>query len=301
MYDLKQGELKDLLDCVRGDDALALEIRDNYLNIYYRGGNLFRIKRNKNDVYEAFFDLNYCTNRHEELSKISPTNLVAWIEKAPVAKAEMDAYFRNHAKPEREFQQLVVRENNGSTISRGTDYYIADIEYANSDNRSRFDMLAVKWKSGPDRRSGRKATLSFMEVKYGDGALRGSAGLEKHIIDLGAFLKNDVWKRGIIEEVSVLFSQKRELGLIEDIKLDAKIQEDSELELILLLANHNPASTILNKELEKVRDSKCYKEMKDCLKCDLKIATASFLGYGLYAKNMIPLEEFLNEMPSSSR
>lgn len=41
--DLQVGKLKDFLERVKKDDTLCLEIRDNYINIYYRGGSLFKI------------------------------------------------------------------------------------------------------------------------------------------------------------------------------------------------------------------------------------------------------------------
>lgn len=36
--DLQQGLLKNLLEEVKKDDNLCLAIRENYINIYYRGG-----------------------------------------------------------------------------------------------------------------------------------------------------------------------------------------------------------------------------------------------------------------------
>lgn len=36
LNDLKQGKLKNVLVAVKSDDTLCLEIRDNYINIYYQ-------------------------------------------------------------------------------------------------------------------------------------------------------------------------------------------------------------------------------------------------------------------------
>ena len=57
----------------------------------------------------------------------------------------MDYHFSVKWKLEREFQQLVARENNRSAISNQTEYFITDIELA--DEQSRFDMLALKWRA----------------------------------------------------------------------------------------------------------------------------------------------------------
>ena len=57
----------------------------------------------------------------------------------------MDKWFHEHPKYEREFQQIILRENNNSgKISRATDYYIVDIEYQDTENSSRFDMGACE-------------------------------------------------------------------------------------------------------------------------------------------------------------
>ena len=42
--DIKEAKLKSFLTIVKEDDTLSLEIRENYINIYYRGGNVFKIE-----------------------------------------------------------------------------------------------------------------------------------------------------------------------------------------------------------------------------------------------------------------
>ena len=69
MKDLLKGELKGFLSAVKNDDTLCLEIRDNYINIYYRGGNLCRIKPSRTDAkYAMTFDERYVIGIHN-LSK----------------------------------------------------------------------------------------------------------------------------------------------------------------------------------------------------------------------------------------
>jgi hypothetical protein len=203
----------------------------------------------------------------------------------------MDGFLSKHPKPEREFQQLIERENNSLALAKSTDYFIVDIEYANSDNGSRFDILAVKWPR-LDRSNPKKATLSFIEVKYGDNALRGDAGIQKHVKDIVSFLKVDGNKRGIVKEANSLFKQKHELGLMGSAPPDAEIQPDTPLEFILLVGNHTPASSILDDELNEVLGSPEYDQMKQ-LGCEMKVAVASLMGYGLYDECMIPLEDYL--------
>jgi len=51
----------------------------------------------------------------------------------------------------------VVRENNYSSISNGTDYFIIDIEYDNHAH-ARFDLVAVEW---PSKASHRKLAKDY--------------------------------------------------------------------------------------------------------------------------------------------
>ncbi len=44
MADLESGFLKELLELVKNDYTLDLQIRENYINIYYRSGNILRVK-----------------------------------------------------------------------------------------------------------------------------------------------------------------------------------------------------------------------------------------------------------------
>ena len=45
MKDLSQGHLKPILDLAIRDHTLCLQIRNDYINIYYRGGNILKLKK----------------------------------------------------------------------------------------------------------------------------------------------------------------------------------------------------------------------------------------------------------------
>ncbi len=291
MEDLKVGELKTLLETVKRDDTLCLEIREGYINIYYRGGNICKVSQ-EDKGYQFFFDMKYTEKYKEEVPELLKSgNVEEIIKNIPILKNEMDSYFSKHAKLEREFQQLILRENNCTSISGDTDYYIVDIEYANRANKSRFDMVATKWLStSKDRKKPTDLKLAFIEVKYGDGALTGSAGIQKHIKDLYKFLRGE--EKAIYEEAEKVINQKIELGLIY--KIDKKITVSKEKpEIILLCANHKPVKTALKREIKEVMQTSEYQELKEM--CDLKLATSSLMGYGLYNECMLSFEKFVSE------
>lgn len=54
------GELSSLLEAVKKDDTLDLELRGDSVNIYYRGGSIFKIEE-INNSFSISFDTNYCT------------------------------------------------------------------------------------------------------------------------------------------------------------------------------------------------------------------------------------------------
>ena len=248
--DLTEGILKPILDLVKRDDTLCLQIRKDYLNIYYRGGNILKLER-KNNIYLSTFNDNY-TKDSPKLLIISKLpyrisvidEAVTWVENIPLLKQIMDEYFSEHSKCEREFQQVVARENNNSIISNDTDYFITDIEYTNHESReSRFDLVGINWKStSHDRKNIKNCRLVLIEMKYGDGALGGAAGIKKHLDDIDQFC-GDKRKLDILKEETITaFSQLRKLGLIRfgmngnENKIERL--SDDKPEFILLFANH---------------------------------------------------------------
>jgi hypothetical protein len=180
-----------LLGRVKRDSTLSLEIRDGYFNLYYRGGNLARVTRKAALSYTVEFDPNYLgpdTSPDLLVRAItSPETADAWLKSLPHLKDAMDLWFGAHPKDEREYQQLVVRDNNLRQAGTATDYFICDLEYARPSMR--FDLVAVHWPStGADRKRPDERGLAVIELKVLDGALGGSAGLAKHLEDYRTFV-----------------------------------------------------------------------------------------------------------------
>jgi len=53
------GLLYPILKRVKIDHTLMLAIRENYVNIYYRGGNILRVTEQSKGSYQTFFDVKY--------------------------------------------------------------------------------------------------------------------------------------------------------------------------------------------------------------------------------------------------
>ncbi len=288
--DLNSGQLKEILIFVQRDNTLDLQIRDNNVNIYYRGGNILRIIEKGINFYEFEFDKNYLSISDAVLiNHISNHN---WAQYFPIMKQSMDFYFSKNRKEEREYQQLVVRENNYSSIANGTDYFIIDIEYDNHAN-ARFDLVAVEWPSNSSNRKlskDYKPKLVVIEMKYGDGALSGTAGMKKHYDDFVSFVSNEKVLNDFKNEMLNLFSQKRELGLIPCLSASGNSNQITQFadipELTFLIANHDPASTKLKTELA------------TCGNISAKFITSNFMGYGIYNEGIFDLDDFYKKHTS---
>ena len=109
VQDLKDGCLSFFLNQVKSRrKELSIEIRNGYINIYYKGGNLLRITQKKNG-YHFHFDAKYCLNKgndakYDLLNSLNPSVVDDYIENFEIMMAEMDSWFQAHSKPERTFQ-----------------------------------------------------------------------------------------------------------------------------------------------------------------------------------------------------
>ncbi len=288
MNDLKNedGILYPILKRVRDDDTLQLAIRNGYINVYYRGGSIIKVQRNKK-VYTASFDVKYNVSGNEEirwpLAISDSVHSQEWVDLFPRLKMEMDLYprIKNKHSMEREFQQIIARVNNRSSVANDTDYFITDIELAYK--RSRFDMTAIKWLSTSSaRKNGTRCTPAFFEVKYGDKALNGESGMIKHLDDFSRFMEEGY--KDYLDNLANQFNTLRKLKLIEcTTNQNVCFSTANKPEFIFLIANHKQTSRKLKDQLKKLTPSEEF---------DLKFSVANFMGYGLYEANMLSLAEF---------
>jgi hypothetical protein len=295
------GLLHPILERIRQDDTLMLAIRGNYINIYYRGGNLLRLSEQGNYSYQSFFDDQY--NKNKKFIPVLPTTIKnqndarAWVDEFQSLKEIMDIFLSNKSKPEREFQQLVARENNNSTISNESEYFVSDIEFADLGLGARFDMLAIRWLAS-QRKDGSNCQAALIEMKYGDGALGGNAGLLKHLQDIDALVSDDDKYKSLLETIESQFNQLDELGLLRFNRsrngTKVKLVASDKPEVIFILANHNPRST----KLSSILDSPEVVAYGQSMHFDLRFFVSSFAGYGLHANCMLTLTQFNNLLKS---
>jgi len=291
----EEGLLHPFLERVQQDNTLMLSIRDRYVNIYYRGGNLLRVTQNTNGTYLAFFDKRY--NKSGIVLPTLPTTIresrdvEAWILAFPVLRLMMDLSFSINNKPEREFQQLIARENNCSSISNETEYFVTDIEFFDSGLGARFDLLAIRWLAS-ERRNGLNCRAALLELKYGDNSLEGETGLLKHLQDMDAFLSEPERYESLLSTMETQFKQLDHLNLLQFKRpingYEVKLSTNHKPEVIIVLANHNPRKT----KLRTILDDPQIKAYGHSQRFDLRFFVASFAGYGFHADCLLPLIDF---------
>lgn len=296
LSDLKQGILTPLLERMHHDTSLDLGIRHNCLNVYYRGGSLLRVELTSPGEYKLNFNKGYFLTEMLPKPQLpnprvnSPDALAAWMKAVPHLKDTMDLWFGVHPKDERQLQQLVAWENNASPWANGTDYFVIDIEYDNHDD-ARFDIVALQWHSDAAARKltgSQKPKLTIIEMKAGDGALKGSSGLVDHMKQFGEFLRNSQRVADFKSEMLTVFQQKRDLGLIPALRRNTNVVTavDDAIDVAFLLAGHDSASGKLQEAINEIASCRTegYPQPLFC-------ATA-FAGFGLYVENVLPLATF---------
>lgn len=234
---LLEGELKFFLDEVKNHrDILSLEVRDEYVNIYYKGGSLLKIvykkRGNKGRYYHFKFDANYCKNKDndvnfKDLDGLDPYDLEAYKKQFDLMKTEMESWFVDNPNPERDYQQDLLMNNPE----------IVDIEYQIGRGK-RFDMLYFK-----------DGKLYIVENKYGNGAIGGKSGLADHYKKICEALENENVKDEMIESVCHISEAKKALGLTDKV---IKKDDIKEIEILFLMAEYIHKGDRLSDELGKI-------------------------------------------------
>ena len=238
---LTEGEYKEIIAFAsQRENELDVQIRDNYLNIYYQGGNLLRVHPRSLYFDEFYFhrgakDMrkthlidkckkgdkaciarweDYKNRRKEMLDLLKKRGMATYCKemKRIMKEWEADLHTIGISHDEKYAQQQISMNNRGAT-----DYTVVDLEYAvsttsnfkyNGDSTKkvpRFDLIAVD-KSGQ---------LYVIELKTGLKAIDGNSGIRAHMDCFKHSIGSDS-NNNFINEMDELLRQKQELKLIEN-------------------------------------------------------------------------------------
>ena len=309
LAELKGGKFKEIVRIVSVDPNLDLELRGDSVMVYYRGGKVLTIS--DPELYPDLRDLDYLTGMDSNYSnggkcpQAIPTpcinDMLSYFAKA---KHVVDNY-EKHVKEklgEKEIQQRVISENNSMVNANETDFFFADMEWAeNSVLKGRADLIAFHW--GHMQHKKKNLTMYLIEVKQGCNAVRTKSqketddltpGLCKHLQDFNKLKGNEELIEELKTDMLNVLCQKYCLGLITGLEnLFVKTSDgfttegitiQKDVKFVFLLANYLYYSDNLKNEFEELpKDSLFY--------------VSSFLGYGLYEKFIFTKEELMEKFP----
>lgn len=305
----EKKEESNILKIVKHDRTLNIEFRGNRIIVYYRGCAILTVNETgsmKMNEKKYYSHVDKDGKKQYEIEQIKPTkeNLDEYFMHAKLAIDKFNGYVKENA--ETETQQLIVKENNYSSVSNDTDYFIIDIEYKTPEGKE-FDIIALNWESKSYDRSHpspKNLGITVFELKYGCNAIgsgskatsKKSASISDHLNDYKNFV-NGYPKEDFIEDMLMVFVQKCKLGLIEFgnskndhykdlLNAEGKIKPEYSkipLDFGYIFANYKPKSDVLRQQIESIPESE-----------DFLYIESSFMGYGLYS-NMIKHRDDLEE------
>ena len=298
MLELKEKDEMSYLawQVILSDDTLCPVLRKMKIDIYYRGYKAFSLTgdgiiRN----HDEFNNELYIYDVPEVISKEK------FMEYLPYMKQNIDLWIGAGKKSpyEREFMQLIMRENNSKKAGNLSDYFIIDMEHQYKKSAPIPDLAGLIMERSQRRR--KTYRLSIIEVKYLDRAFTGPAGIGAHIDDYVRLLNDPDLQNDLKSDICEMFYQSKKLGLLPGIRnKNERIDiSDERPELLLALISRNTNNGRNNRKNE-------VKSLKDILESSLKkygdvlddvyVAGTAEIGFGLYADRKMKLRDFCGQL-----
>ncbi|MFY9228801.1 MAG: hypothetical protein WAO87_01085 [Bacteroidales bacterium] len=235
IHRLINGDLLPLLNYIKSDNELRLEVRQNGdAFIYYRKGKALEIKKLKVDKkYGNVPNTELAVTNPKEYFKLIKESIDNWLE-SKKQRAEFDS------------QQNIAISNQDESDK----YIILDMEYAFEQNqieknsrvkRGVFDLLGI------DKETSR---IVFFEVKKGMGATKGKSGIEEHICDFEKHLFGEnakTFRTNLIKDIKNIINDKTTLGILKNfIYSDTIEKQDPELVFVFHPDNNSQIQQFSN-------------------------------------------------------
>jgi hypothetical protein len=248
---LQSGILKGLLEKVKQDMDLDLEIRDNSLNIYYKGNSLLKLDelrsstpcRYRPTIHQKFLDGQTVSVFENEAAVHDFLRLI------PTLKENILRFGRSSI--ETEYEQMIIRANNDE-LRNNSEYFMIDRQY-NAGSSGRFDLTGFYWQR-EGRRKHQEVPICLIEIKY--ALNQDIQTLDEQISRYYEAIARDF--NAFAEEAESVFQQKLALGLfhqsqdrLEALKTLKFSRDIRQVQLILFLIDYNPFSKRL--DLEKLK------------------------------------------------
>lgn len=278
MQCLKTGFLAGIPQTVICDHDLNLEIRENYLNIYFKGNSILKLAQVTQDKYRVTIDRAFTAGLVLPSELVDAASAGAFLENLPALKQNVIRHGK--MSMELEYEQMIIRANNFEPRNN-SEYFIIDRQYTVPVGR--FDLTGIFW-DRRRRRKGQEVDLCLMEVKF---AL--NPDIDKVHKQLDRYYNSlQPIAADIAEECESVFCQKLELGLYDQSsdRLAAmktlRISRDfSRFQFALVLVDYNPNSSKL--DLAKITGLSFAKQIR-----------IFHGGFAMWQQNMKPVAESLS-------
>jgi hypothetical protein len=245
---LKSGFLFPITQQVRCDHDLSLDIRENYINIYFKGNSLLKLAeinsliRYKADIHPKFLE------GMELPLELTEETVPLFIENIPHIKQNIIKHAQGSL--ELEYEQLIIRANNFEPRNN-TEYFIVDRQYMIGEDR--FDLTGMFWDRN-NRRKNQEVPVCLLEIKF---ALNPDIQqVHDQLAKYYEIIKSN--PASFAEEMQGIFRQKLSLGLyhqsVERINAMKTLTFSTDLkdfQFVIILVDYNQNSTLFT--LDKVR------------------------------------------------
>ena len=240
---LKSGFLSDITENVKRDHDLNLEIRDAYINVYYKGNSLLKLVEARSLLhYKAQIDKKFLEGVKISVD-FTDSSVPQFVKNIPLIKENIVKYGKHSL--ELEYEQVIIRANNYEHRNN-TEYFIVDKQYTVKEGR--FDLTGIYWKRVPRRKS-QEVPVCLMEIKFGlNPDIR---EIHNQLARYYAAINNNAAQ--FAEDMESVFKQKLVLGLyykpvklINAMKTLTFSRDIKDFQFILVFVDYNENSTILN-------------------------------------------------------
>jgi hypothetical protein len=240
MGTLTNGFLSPIREKAAFDVDLDLQIRANYLNIYYKGNSLLNLRESKPGVYRTLVHEKFLRGCSIPEVLVDERTTLIFSQTIPYLKENILKYGRSSI--ETEYEQMIIRANNDEPRNN-CEYFITDRQYAGPSGR--FDLTGFFW-SRNKRRKGDVVFPCLIEIKYGlNQDIR-----EVHDQLEGYYHFIDCNPEAFAIEAETVFKQKLELGLfhrqpkgrLAAMKTLVFSTDLSQFQFIVILVDYNPHS-----------------------------------------------------------
>jgi hypothetical protein len=243
MHDLTAGFLSGITRQTIADPDLDLEIRNNYLNLYYKGNSLLKLSETRLHDYRIEIHAKFVAGLNLPVRLLDQASAMRLLENIPQLKQNVIQHGKHSL--EIEYEQLLIRANNFENRNN-SDYFVIDRQCVIG--KERLDLIGFYW-DRRRRRAGQGVPLCLLEVKF---ALNPDiAEVHQQLQRYHAVIQPRL--SSLAEEYETTLRQKLELGLyvqspdrLRAMQTLTFTRDMSQFQFVLILVDYNPNSSRLN-------------------------------------------------------